>query len=124
MDGADSEGQSARPRRRWSAAEKARIVAQSHEPGASIGRVARRNGVADRLLRRWRRLFREDGTLKHQAGLRCPVCDRPLTETARLDAKFCSSKCRQRAYRRRKPIPVWLGLLDWTDIAEALFGLV
>jgi transposase len=40
-------------RRRWSSAEKLRIV----EDGASISVVARRNGVAANLLYRWRRLM-------------------------------------------------------------------
>jgi transposase len=41
-------------RRRWTAQEKARIVAESFEEGANISEVARRNGVARGLLTVWR----------------------------------------------------------------------
>jgi len=43
-----------RQRRRWTAQEKARIVAESFEEGANISEVARRNGVARGLLTAWR----------------------------------------------------------------------
>ncbi len=46
-------------RRRWSAAEKLRIVEETLEDHASISIVARRNGVAPNLLYRWRRLMLE-----------------------------------------------------------------
>src|SRR3974390_746447 len=39
-----------RRRRRWTAEEKARIVAESFEEGANISEVARRNGVARGLV--------------------------------------------------------------------------
>jgi transposase len=44
-----------RRRRRWTAEEKARIVAESFENGANISEVARRHGVARGLLTMWRR---------------------------------------------------------------------
>ena len=44
-----------RRRRRWTAEEKARIVAESFEDGANISEVARRHGVARGLLTIWRR---------------------------------------------------------------------
>ena len=50
-------------RRRWSAAEKLRIVEETLEEGASISVVARRNGVAPNLLYRWRRLMLEGGSV-------------------------------------------------------------
>jgi transposase len=50
-------------RRRWSAAEKLRIVEETLEEGASISVVARRNGVAPNLLYRWRRLMLEGGAV-------------------------------------------------------------
>ena len=92
---------SARHRRPWTVTEKLRLVRQTYEPGISVGRVARGNGVDHKLLRRWRRLasrgvFGEAGTER-----RCIGCTEPF-ETTRLDAKFCSSKCRQKAYRLNK----------------------
>ena len=46
-----------RQRRRWTADEKARIVAESFEEGADISEVARRNGVVRGLLTVWRHKF-------------------------------------------------------------------
>ena len=43
-----------RQRCRWTAQEKARIVAESFEQAANISEVARRNGVARGLLTVWR----------------------------------------------------------------------
>jgi transposase len=42
-------------RRRWSAAEKARLVAAMEEPGAVVTEIARAGGVDASLLYRWRR---------------------------------------------------------------------
>ena len=42
-------------RRRWSAADKARLVAAMDEPGAVVTEIARREGVVASLLYRWRR---------------------------------------------------------------------
>ena len=50
-------------RRRWSSAEKLRIVEETLEDGASISVVARRNGVAPNLLYRWRRLMLDGGAV-------------------------------------------------------------
>ncbi len=54
-------------RRRWTAAEKLRIVEGEAEPNgdgrASISVVARRNGVGANLLYRWRRLMLEGGSV-------------------------------------------------------------
>lgn len=44
-------------RRRWSAADKARLVAALGEPGASASEIARDAGVDVSLLYRWRRQF-------------------------------------------------------------------
>ncbi|GHG36020.1 transposase [Paracoccus aerius] len=50
-------------RRRWTAAEKLRIVQEALDDRASISVVARRNGVAPNLLYRWRRLMLEGGSV-------------------------------------------------------------
>jgi transposase len=42
-------------RRRWSASEKARIVAASYAPGEVVTDVARRHDVHPNLLHHWRR---------------------------------------------------------------------
>ena len=46
-------------RRRWTAEEKARIVAESSRPGVCISEVARRHGVSRSLLFNWRREMRQ-----------------------------------------------------------------
>lgn len=46
-------------RRRWSATEKLRIVAEAEEPGACIKAVATRHDVYPSLLFYWRRQVRE-----------------------------------------------------------------
>ena len=43
-------------RRRWTAAEKVRMVEETFEPGMTVSLVARRNGVAPNQLFTWRRL--------------------------------------------------------------------
>lgn len=48
-------------RRRWTAAEKLRIVEETLNDRANISVVARRNGVAPNLLYRWRRPMLEGG---------------------------------------------------------------
>lgn len=50
-------------RRRWTAAEKLRIVEETLDDRTSISVVARRNGVAPNLLYRWRRLMLEGGSV-------------------------------------------------------------
>jgi transposase len=42
-------------RRRWSSADKARIVMESLNPGANVSEVARRNGLSPQQLFAWRR---------------------------------------------------------------------
>ena len=44
-------------RRRWSEADRLRIVAESYEPGVSVSVVARRNDVNANLLFTWRRRY-------------------------------------------------------------------
>jgi transposase len=43
-------------RRRWTAAEKVRMVEETFEPGMTVSLVARRHGVAPNQLFTWRRL--------------------------------------------------------------------
>ena len=53
-------------RRRWTAAQKLRMVEETWQNGESISEVARRNGVAPNLLYRWRRLMSEGGAVAVQ----------------------------------------------------------
>jgi transposase len=46
-------------RRRWSAEEKGRIVAESHAPGAVASEVARRHEITSQHLFAWRKAARQ-----------------------------------------------------------------
>ena len=46
-------------RRRWSVAEKVRIVEESYRGHLQVSRTARRYGISKTLLFRWRRAYRE-----------------------------------------------------------------
>jgi transposase len=48
-------------RRRWSTAEKVRMVEEAMQPGLSVSYVARRHGVAPSLLFAWKRRMLEGG---------------------------------------------------------------
>ena len=54
IDAVQSEVTAKQTRRRWSASEKACIIAESLVPGAKISRVARRYGMSVGLLSSWR----------------------------------------------------------------------
>jgi transposase len=60
-------------RRRWGVEEKLRIVAESHEPGATVGAVAERHDVYPSLLRTWRRRVRDGHLVAAQAQHFVPV---------------------------------------------------
>jgi transposase len=47
-------------RRRWSSAEKARLVAAIEKPGAAVTEIAREAGVDVSLLYRWRRRLADE----------------------------------------------------------------
>src|SRR3954447_11923023 len=59
-------------RRRFSAEEKRRLVAETMRPGASVAAVAREHGVHPNQLFRWRQLARE-GLLAGTAAPFVPV---------------------------------------------------
>lgn len=44
-----------RPRGKWTAEQRAQMVAESRQPGASVSEVAQRHGVRTALLSAWRR---------------------------------------------------------------------
>ena len=60
-------------RRRWGVEEKLRIVAETHEPGATVGAVAARHDVYPSLLRTWRRQVRDGHLAAAQAQRFVPV---------------------------------------------------
>ena len=48
-------------RRRWSTADKVRLVEEATQPGMSVSYVARQRGVAPSLLFAWKRRMQEGG---------------------------------------------------------------
>lgn len=59
---------SAQRRRRWSAAEKMRMVEESQQSGASVSLVARRHGVNPNQIFTWRRLATDGAFTAAAAG--------------------------------------------------------
>jgi transposase len=47
-----------RTRRKWSAAEKVRIVQEAEQTGAAVSEIARRHGVHVSMVTRWRAQYR------------------------------------------------------------------
>jgi transposase len=90
MDGAMEVITGRERRRRWSAADKLSIVAETHEPGARIGNVAARHGVCESLVFTWRRQAREGVLVAPEMPVFMPVkmfeTPPPATTTARSDS--------------------------------------
>ena len=86
-------------RRRWSAAEKARVVAEALRPGAKVTAIARRCGVSRSLVYAWRREARPEPIVPVTPSL-VPVIvasgdgadtasKRPAQQTARTGTVHC-----------------------------------
>lgn len=73
-------------RRRWSAAEKLRIVAETEQPGAGIAEIARRYEISRGLLWNWRSLVRRGVLRPEPRAVFVPVqviSERPTTEPSK-----------------------------------------
>ena len=81
-------------RRQWSTEEKVRIVAETFEPGASVGQVAARHDVYPGLLFTWRRQFRSGKFSHAREPLFLPV-ETPVHDLAVPQAKVEQSERRQ-----------------------------
>jgi transposase len=55
-------------RRRWSAAERMRMVEETYQPGATVSLVARQHGVGPNQLFTWRRLAAQGALTAVAAG--------------------------------------------------------
>ena len=72
-------------RRRWSAEDKLRIVAETEEPGACVKQVAARHDVYPALLFAWRRQVREGRLTRPQVPIFIPVeTERPVSAAISL----------------------------------------
>jgi transposase len=66
-------------RRRWTPEEKARILAESFEPGAKVSEMALRHGVNRALLWTWRREARKRAAVGEPAFVPLRVLDNSAT---------------------------------------------
>jgi transposase len=73
-------------RRRWSAANKARIVAETLAPGAVVSEVARRHGLTPQQLFTWRRHARRRAATSGDRLSFAPVVVATALQTARAPA--------------------------------------
>lgn len=74
--------------RRWDPREKARITAESFEPGANISAVARHHGVSPGLLHYWRRTVRDRATMEPISFVPLEVDDGPRGPEGSLEIAF------------------------------------
>ena len=84
----------ARQRRRWSRAEKERIVAAAGEPGAVASEVARAAGIHLSQLSRWRHELRPAGAAAEAPVSRAiavgPAAAAVRTETGAIEIEFAN----------------------------------
>ena len=80
-------------RRIWSAAEKQQIVDEALVPGVNISAVARKNGVAQSLLYRWRKDAATAASATSQAfvPVALTTAQSPVPQTAAREARPKSS---------------------------------
>ena len=74
-----------RGRRKWSVAEKVRVVQELERSGAAVSKVARRHGAHTSMLTRWRAQHRAGqlGTDRAASAAACLVPVRMLRDTPR-----------------------------------------
>jgi len=84
-------------RRRWTLAEKQRIVAESNDAPRAVSATARRHGMSPSHLFWWRRLAREgrlqadDGTTEFaRAVIACEAATEPVTAPGRIEIVLSS----------------------------------
>jgi len=117
-------------RRRWSAAEKTRIVEETLQPGAKVTEVAQRNQVSRALVFAWRRMARTGqlGTETSPAfvpvHVEVPVASQPSAPPVR-------DPLRNSPLSRRRPGLIEIDLVDGRRVrvdaqfdAEALSRLL
>ena len=92
-------------RRRWSAAEKVRLVEEAMQPGMSVSFVARRAGIAPSQLFAWKRRMIEGGHAAVQADEDVVGTSRvrELEEASSLISNVCLVARRWRTRSSRRP---------------------
>ena len=93
---------SVRRRRRWSAAEKMRMLEESQEPGASVSLVARRRGVNPNRLFTWRRLAAHGAFTAAAAGEEVvPASDCRAPQEKTLEAEILKEALQHAGPKKR-----------------------
>ena len=97
-------------RRRWSRAEKERLVAASLEPGASVSLIAREAGIHPSQLYGWRRQMR--GCVRQEVGfapveIAGEIGPAGLTGLGAIDMRVSRARCGGWRYS-----PAW-SILRW-----------
>lgn len=54
-------------RKRWTSEQKLRMVEATMQPGNSVSRIARENGISPAMLYKWRRLMLKGGSMAVEA---------------------------------------------------------
>ena len=92
-----------RRRRRWTAQEKARIVAESFEEGANISEVARRHGVVRGLLTVWRHKLASAAGVKAPGFVPVRIASEGSTATAGEPVPLVPTRLMEMASRPGQP---------------------
>jgi len=90
-------------RRRWSAAEKVRLVEEAMQPGMSVSFVARRAGIAPSQLFAWKRRMIEGGHAAVQADEDVVGTSRENSRSEFVISNVCLVARRWRTRSSRRP---------------------
>lgn len=69
-------------RRRYSQAQKAQVLAECDEPGASVAKVAMAHGINANIVHRWRQLSRDEAPAAKASGFVALSLPAPEVPTA------------------------------------------
>lgn len=104
------EGTGSRPRRRWSALEKAAIVAELRAPGVTVDDVARRHAMSSALLYQWRKRF-ADGPRSGLPRFAEVIVDGGAARDAAIEIETPSLRLRVPVAARTDTLVAILGVL-------------
>lgn len=109
-------------RRRWSVAEKVRLVEEAMQPGMSVSYVARRAGISPSQLFAWKRRMLEGGHAAVEAdedvvaASRVRVLEKRVRDLERmLGRKTMENEILKEAIEVARPKKQTLPLVSWHD---------